>query len=394
MQTSKGRQDAVVTFDDAPEPGHINFGIGQPSPDLLAVELVRSASERFFARAQPLELNYGEKQGDARFRAALGKLLEREYGRPAPPDTLFLTGGNSQALDFICSRFTRPGDTVFVEDPSYFLAFQILRDHGLNIVGLPVDGDGLDIAALERELDRQTPALVYTIPSYHNPTGVTMSHERRARLVELSRKHGFIIAADEVYQMLWYRDPPPPALGTWAEEGNVLSMGSFSKILAPAMRLGWIQTNPELMSRLLASGIINSGGSLNQFASHIVRNAIEEGLLDGLIRRLRQAFRKRVEAMDRALQAETADYLEWQVPEGGYFFWLKMRGRTDTTELKEHAGEFETGFQPGGLFSASGDGLRDHLRLSFAHYTEPDIVKGVGRLAALLESYAEKGAGQ
>jgi 2-aminoadipate transaminase len=391
MQTSSGRSNAVVTFDDAPEPGHINFGIGQPSPDLLPLELVRVVTERFFAHAQPLELNYGPKQGDVRFRTALSGLLEREYGSPAPPETLFLTAGNSQALDFVCSRFTRPGDIVFVEDPSYFLAFQILRDHGLEVIGVPVDADGLDVEALERELVWHRPTLLYTIPSYHNPTGVTMSHERRARLVELSNKYGFIIAADEVYQMLWYDDPPPRALGTWAGEGNVVSMGSFSKILAPAMRLGWIQTNADLMSRLLASGIVNSGGSLNQFASHIVRNALEEGLVDGLIKRLRQALGERVATMDRALRAETADFLEWQVPEGGYFFWLKMRGETDTTALKARAGEFKTGFQPGELFSAGGGALRDYLRLSFSHYTEPDIVEGVSRLAALLETHAKRG---
>lgn len=391
MQMSRGRAAAVVTFDDTPEPGHINFGIGQPAPDLLPLELVHAASESFFAHAQPLDLNYGATQGDIRFRAALGDFLAREYGQPAPPETLLLTAGNSQALDFVCSRFTRPGDTVFVEDPSYFLAFQILRDHGLEVVGIPVDENGLDIDTLERELVWHRPTLLYTIPSYHNPTGVTMSQERRARLVELSNKYGFIIAADEVYQMLWYGDPPPPALGTLADKGNVLSMGSFSKILAPALRVGWIQTNAELMGRLLASGIVNSGGSLNQFASHIVRYAIEDGLLDGLIERLRQAFRERVAAMDRALRAEAAEFLEWQVPDGGYFFWLRMLARTDTSELKTHAREFQTGFQPGGLFSAAGDGSRDYLRLSFAHYTEADIVEGVSRLAALLEKHAEKG---
>lgn len=390
---SEAADSPVVTFDDAPQPGHINFGIGQPSSDLLPLELVRSASDRFFTTAQPLELNYGVKQGDARFRAALSALLQREYGRPAPPETLFLTAGNSQALDFVCGRFTRPGDLVFVEDPSYFLAFQIFRDHGLEIVGIPVDEEGLDVDALGRELARRRPKLVYTIPSYHNPTGFTTSAERRTRLVELSRQHDFIIVADEVYQMLWYGDPPPPALGTRAEEGNVLSLGSFSKILAPGMRLGWIQTNETLMRRILASGTINSGGSFNQFTSHIVRHAIEQGLLEGLVRRLRQSYRARVDAMDRALREHAAQHLEWRPPHGGYFFWLRMRGASDTSELKEHAGEFRTGFQPGALFSASGDGLHDWLRLSFAHYTEPDIAEGVARLGALLDRHADTGAG-
>ena len=391
MSGRPAQQAGVITFDDVPEPGHINFGIGQPSPDLLDLELVQAASERFFARAEPLDLNYGEKQGDARFRAALGGLLEREYGRPAHPESLFLTAGNSQALDYVCSRFTRPGDTVFVEDPSYFLAFQILRDHGLEVVGIPVDEDGLDVEALERELERHAPVLLYTIPSYQNPTGRTLPEARRARLVALSREHDFLVVADEVYQMLGYRDPPPPALGTWAEEGNVLSLGSFSKILAPGMRLGWIQANAELMEGLLAGGVINSGGSLNQFTSHVVRHAMEQGSLDAHVRRLREVLGARVEVMDRALRSSVADFLEWEVPEGGYFFWLRMRGPTDTTVLKSHAGDYRTGFQPGALFSAGGEAFHDCLRLSFAHYTEAEIEEGVARLAALLEDRARKG---
>lgn len=378
----------VVTFDEAPPPGYINFGIGQPSADLLPLELVREASKRFFATGHPLELNYGPKQGDPRFRAALAGLLEREHGAPASPDALFVTAGNSQALDFVCACFTRPGDVVFVEDPSYFLAFQIFRDRGLEIAGIPVDQEGMDVEALERALRRSRPKLVYIIPSFQNPTGLTTSGERRRRLVELSREHDFLVVADEVYQMLWHRAPPPPALGTLVGRGNVLSLGSFSKILAPGMRLGWIQANAALMQRLLASGVVNSGGSFNQYTSHIVRHAIEAGLLDTLVSRLRQGYRGRVDAMDRALRRHADRHLEWQRPDGGYFFWLKLRGAGDTNELKAHVDEFRTGFQPGALFSASGDGLHDRLRLSFAHYTEPDIAEGITRLAALLDRHA------
>jgi 2-aminoadipate transaminase len=383
--------NTVVTFDGAPKPGHINFGVGQPSADLLSLELVHAASEQFFATAQPLELNYGELRGDVRYLAALSGLLERQYGKPAPPESLFLTAGNSHALDFVCNRFTRPGDTVFVEDPSYFLAFQIFRDYGLEIVGIPVDAEGLDIDRLERELKRHRPRLLYTIPSYHNPTGRTMSLERRERLVNLSRAHDFVIAADEVYQMLYYGEPPPPALGTYAARGNVLSLGSFSKILAPSMRLGWIQTDAKHMSRLVSSGTVNSGGSFNQFTSHIVRHAIVNGLLEDFMLRLRATLGGRVRAMDRALRAQLSDLVAWQRPEGGYFFWLQLRDSVDANALREHVEEYRTGFQPGELFSAKGDGFRNFIRLSFAHYNEADIEEGIARVAALLRKYVPAG---
>lgn len=377
--------NSKVTFDGAPEPGVINFGVGQPSADLLPVELVQAASERFFQSAIPIELNYGEMQGDIRFRESLAGFLSEAYGRPADPDQLMLSGGNSQALDFICQRFTRPGDTVFVEEPSYFLAFQILRDHGLDVVGIPLDGRGMDMAAFERALGNYRPRLVYTIPSFHNPTGQTLDEERRERLAELSLEHDFLIAADEVYQLLYCYAEPPPPLGCLAGRGNVLSMGSFSKILAPGMRLGWIQTNPRLLERLLSSGVLNSGGNFNHFSSHIVRQAMEHGLLAEFIPRLRLAYRARLEAMQQGLEAHFKGLATWVRPDGGYFFWLELPREMDAVEIRSRAGAAGTGFQPGGNFSSAGR-LRNCLRLSFAHYGVEDIHEGLGRLADLIKS--------
>jgi len=291
-----------VTFDGAPDPGTINFGVGQPSADLLPVELMRIATDDFLRSAQPIEFNYGERQGDIRFLETLAKFLGDGYGTSVTPESLFVTAGNSQALDFICALFTRPGDTIIVEEPSYFLAFNIFTDHGLNIVSIPMDENGMDIDRLEQELRKTRPKMLYTIPSFHNPGGQSMSAARRTRLVELSREYDFLVAADEVYQLLWYERAPPAALGTMIEEGNILSLGSFSKIFAPGLRLGWIQTSPKLMARLLNSGAVNSGGSFNHFTSHIVRHAIDLGLQQTLLKDLRQSYRSRVQAMDTALK--------------------------------------------------------------------------------------------
>ena len=222
-----------VTFDGAPPEGTINLGIGQPSPDLLPVDLVAKASQSFFDNAQPLELNYGVTQGDERFLHSLAAFLTEGYSSEATFDQLFVTGGNSQALDLMSVVFAKSGDTVFVEEPSYFLAFQIFHDHGLNIVGIPIDDDGLCVDALQQELKSHDPAFLYTIPSYQNPGGQCTTEARRRRIVELAVEHDFLIVADEVYQLLYFYDAPPPAYGTMAASGRVLSLGSFSKILAP-----------------------------------------------------------------------------------------------------------------------------------------------------------------
>ena len=372
----------TVTFDGAPPPGTINLGIGQPSADLLPVDLVRQASRSFFEGAQPFELNYGVTQGDERFLESLAGFLTEGYGTKVGSEQLFVTGGNSQALDLASLVFARPGDTVFVEEPSYFLAFQIFRDHGLKLVGIPIDDDGLCVDALEHELKSHKPAFLYTIPSYHNPGGQSTTAERRQRIVELAIEHDFLIVADEVYQLLNYFDEPPPAYGTMTASDKIVSLGSFSKILAPGMRLGWIQTSPALRNKLMANGFINSGGSINHISSLIVRQAIDNASLSAHIAKLKQSYGGRVQAMDEALREQFADIAEWTRPSGGYFFWLEFDESVDTAVLREKARAAKAGFQGGAVFSSSGK-LGNFLRLSFAHYDEDDIREGISRIRPL-----------
>ncbi len=374
----------IVTFDGAPGPGVINLGIGQPSADLLPVDLVQKASESFFRDAHPFELNYGVLSGDERFLESLAGYLAEGYHADVNPESLFVTGGSSQALDFVSTVFCTSGDTVFVEEPSYFLAFQIFRDHDLNVVGVPMDGDGMKIDALEALLSEHRPALIYTIPSYHNPGGQCLSAERRARLIELSQRHGFLIVADEVYQLLHYFDEPPPAFGTLIGSDTVLSLGSFSKILAPAMRLGWIQTGPKLRKRLLENGFLNSGGSLSHYSSHIVRHAIDLGLQRAHVERLKGAYRNRVQAMQESLEVQLGDLATWQRPDGGYFFWVRFDEDVDTSAFRDKARERQSGFQPGTVFSSAG-GLKNFLRLSFAHYDDDEIREGIKRIRPIFD---------
>ena len=159
----------------------------------------------------------------------------------------------------------------------------------------------------------------------------------------------------------------------------VISLGSFSKILAPAMRLGWLQASEKLIRKILAIGLIHSGGCINHISSHIARHAMTHGLLDTHLENLRGAYRSRVEAMDQALTEHFGDIAEWTRPDGGYFFWLRLDESIDTTPLKDKALEAETGFTAGSLFSGEKK-LRNCLRLSFAHYGEDDIREGIARL--------------
>lgn len=200
----------------------IDFGIGQPSFDLLPLELMRRATAARFAEGDTELLSYGYEQGDGRFRQALADFLTAEYATAVTPQELMITAGASQALALICTLFTKPGDTVFVEEPSYFLALRILReDFGLNAVPIPTNEKGMRMDALEEALARQRPVFVYTIPAFQNPTGHTLSAQRRARLVALGQEYDFLVVADEVYQLLHYAARPPAPVAAQTASGRV-----------------------------------------------------------------------------------------------------------------------------------------------------------------------------
>ncbi len=362
----------------------INFGIGRPSADLLPLDLMQQACEAFFREAEPNDISYGSKEGDVRFVESLATFLGENYGQQVRTDSLLLSGGVSQALDFICTQLSRPSDIIIVEEPCYFLAYRIFKDHGLNIITVPIDGDGMDLDVLETLLSRVKPTFVYTIPTYQNPSGRSMSTARRKRLIALSQSHDFLIVADEVYQLLSYHGAPPAAFGTMLAGDTVLSVGSFSKILAPGLRLGWIQTSNKRVRQLTKAGLLNSGGSINQFTSMIVKQALDSGLAQNHLAKLRTVYRDRVITMDAALREQLSDHVSWTKPEGGYFFWLKLIKHVDVKALNERASALQVEFHPGTLFS-NNEGMQDYIRLSFAYYGKELIRNGIARLKTAFE---------
>jgi 2-aminoadipate transaminase len=357
----------------------IDFGNGQPSLSLLPVQAIREAAAHALDRDGPALLQYGADEGDAGFRAALAAFLARRSATPVEAEQLFATGGASQALDLVCTCFTKPGDTILVEEPTYFLALEVFRDHGLQVIGVPLDEDGLRIDALQQAITRHRPVLLYTIPSFQNPTGTTLSAPRRAQLAAVSRTHDLLIVADEVYHLLDFGAPPPPSLGSMAGSARILSLGSFSKICAPGLRLGWVQGAPALLDRLVHSGLVQSGGGLSPFPGGVVRSLLELGLADRVLDTLRDVYTARSAALCHALRAQLprASFVE---PRGGYFVWLELPDTVRATDLLPVAREMGVSFHPGRRF-VSDDQFAQALRLSFAHYDEPMLLEGVRRLA-------------
>lgn len=359
-------------------PELIDFSLGHPGTGLLPLDDFREMASRAFLTAEHTLLQYGPKQGAPRFREALAGLLSSSLGVPTNPDSLFITSGASQALDLVCTVLGNPGDVVFVEEPTYFLALRIFASRGLRVKGIPVDEDGLVVEALEEALSESKPAFLYTIPTYQNPSGVTLSEPRRKRLAELSHEHELLVVADEVYHLLDFGIPPPAPMSSYDPGGNVVAISSFSKILAPGLRLGWIQANPLLVSRFVTSALVNSGGGLNPISSAIVTEGLVSGFQQEHLSGLKREFKSRLDHLVAAIQRSLPE-ADFTAPDGGYFLWLRIPG-VDSYELARIASEEGVGFQPGPAFS-SHSGFSEYVRLSLSFYESARLVEGVSRLA-------------
>lgn len=364
-------------------PDFIDFGVGNPQLDLLPLDMLRNAAAHRLSRNEKEFLQYGIEQGDGYFRAALANFLTPRYGFPVSHADLFVTTGISSALDLLCTLFTQPGDTVFVEEPTYFLALRIFADHGLRVASIPTDEAGLSIDALTDALSESTPKFIYVIPSFQNPSGHTLPPERRNQLVELAQKHNFLIIADEVYQFLGYTQTPPTSFGAHIDSGQVIAVNSFSKILAPGLRLGWLMAGPDIIQRIFTCGLMDSGGGMNPFTSAILRGLIENGDLDKNISNLVNILGRRMQVMDASLR-EHLPQAQYVTPHGGYFFWVRIPGM-DAEDLQKKAAAYNVGLRPGIRFS-SRNGLRDYFRMSVSFYNEDEIKKGILRLRDCLKT--------
>lgn len=369
----------------------IDLGMGNPDLDLLPMKMLQKSAESFFLKGDARYLQYGLEQGDGYFRRSLAEFLSKVYGGEVDPDMLFVTAGASSALDLLCTLFTRPGDTIFVEEPSYFLALRIFSDHELRAIPISMDDDGLNIEELDEKLAEHQPKFLYTIPAFQNPSGITLSPARRDLLVERARQHNFLVLADEAYQFLPLAQMLPRSFAEFTREvEQVISINSFSKILAPGLRLGWIQAHNKLVQRLTGSGLLESGGGMNPYTSALVRGLIESGELEGNITNLRTEYRARLKAVDSALRSYLPS-AEYKLPDGGFFFWVRLPG-IHAAGLRSQAQDYQVDFRQGLLFS-SRSGLEDYIRLSFCFYKPDEIEEGIKRLGTCAEDFSGQRSG-
>lgn len=370
--------------------GIIDLAWGHPSDNLHPLDELKPAIDAIFVNKEISALQYSGYQGYGPLIGSLSQYLseDKSYTRIIKPEELYIGYGASHGLDLACTLFTGEGNTVLVEEPSYYLVRQILIDHRLNIVGVPTDSEGMKIENLEQIIDsyKGNVKLLYLIPSFHNPMGSVMSLERREKIIDLADKHDILIAADEAYHLLYYGDPPPPTMATLDDSrtGCVVSLGSFSKILAPGIKLGWIQANPDLVDKFTNSGSNFSGGN-NNFSGAIVDIAIRKGILAKHVNHLKNTYKSRMEIMSSALKTRIPE-AEFLMPQGGYYFWIKFPEEIDANVLEKLAFNQGVTLRPGVAFS--GQSLFSNcIRLCFALSDIEDITEGINRLGQAYDKY-------
>jgi len=303
-------------------------------------------------------------------------------GRRPAEDELLITSGGMEALELVGKSFLDRGDTVVVEGPTYLGAIMAFRSFEAEVVAVPLDEDGLDVDELERRLAAGLrPKLLYTIPDHQNPAGVSLSGERRGRLVELARRDGFLLVEDVAYRELGFEDDPAPSLWSLAPE-TVVQAGTTSKTLFPGVRLGWAAGPPAVSARLVSAkqNTDQCAGALGQrlFEEYVRRGWIEEQLA-----RSRSLYRRKCERMLAALERCMPEGATWTRPRGGFFSWLTLPEGGDAVELARRAVERGVGVVPGLPFFPDGRG-GDNVRLSFSTVDEAQIDEGIERLSSLV----------
>lgn len=377
--------DRAVSNPIAPE-DMISFGAGQPAVELYPLDALARAFERAIREDGPTVLPYGQAEGVAALREVIAQRLARR-GLHVGPEDVLVTSGSMQGLHLVGRLFLDHHDLILTEAPTFMGALSTWEQQQPRYLSVPVDSDGIVLDALEEALSRapQPPRFVYLMPTFQNPSGVTLSLERRQRLIEMAEQHDLLILEDDPYGEFWFdehaaRIPPLRALPGAAE--RVLYLGTFSKILAPGLRLAYIVATPRLVAALARAkrGVdYHTDAVLQQAVVHLVRD--QDFDFEAHVARARAEYGARRDAMLDALETTFADRATWTRPEGGFFLWLELPRGLEGALVAQRAVAEGVTVMPGPIFFPNGDGGRHAIRLGFSNATPERIHAGIERLA-------------
>jgi 2-aminoadipate transaminase len=365
-------------------PDLISFAGGFPDPLTFPRERAAALLAEFAEAGEASAFQYAPTRGLAGPLDALAGRLETVQGLRPAEDELVITSGAIEALELVCKSFLDSGDVVVVEGPTYLGAIMAFRGYDAEVVAVPMDEHGLQVDELERLLaGGLRPKLLYTIPDHQNPAGVSLTGERRTLLVELARRHGFVIVEDVAYRELGFEGDAPQSLWSLAPD-VVVQAGTTSKTFFPGVRLGWAVAPADVSAHLVAAkqNTDQCAGALGQ---RLFEEYVRRGWIDDQLELSRALYRRKCERTLAALERTMPPDTHWTHPQGGFFSWLTLPNGADAGELAKRAVEGGVGIVPGGPFFPDGRG-GDNVRLSFSLVDESQIDDGIERLAALVES--------
>lgn len=359
------------------QPGMISFAGGNPAWGALDNGALSAVAADVLAGPDGKAiLQYGATEGWKPLREQTARYLREEVGLDAAENEILPTTGSTQAVDLLLKALVNPGDTVLVEGPSFLGSLQAMNLYGANLVEIPMDEGGLDVAALERAAVAYRPKMLYTIPNFQNPTGVTMALERRQAVARLAARYGFVVAEDDPYRALRYEGDPLPSIFSFDTEGLVVYLTSFSKVISPGMRVGAaVVKNPALLRKLVV-GKQSTDLHTATLCQAVVAEYLSRGLLPAHMEKILGMYRTQLSCMQRELKALPMKVYPTQ---GGLFVWCELEKGINTLELLQKAIGNSVAFVPGTHFYAKGGHLNT-LRLNFSNSTPEQIVQGVKAL--------------
>jgi 2-aminoadipate transaminase len=378
------------------KPDIISFGGGMPAPDVFPVEDFADACQRVMRELGAQALQYGPTEGYVPLREMIARHTRR-YGINVTTDNILITSGSQQALDLLGKIFINRGDHILVESPTYLGALQAWSAYGAEYVAVPADNNGMVTDTLEEKL-RSGVKFIYALPNFQNPTGVTLALERRHQLVELADRYGVPIIEDDPYGQLRYEGEHLPAVVVLDGEyrgcpenpysGNVIYLSTFSKTLAPGIRLAWVIAPQEVIRKLVQAkqGADLHTSTFNQIVAYEVAKG---GFLDRHVHMIRRIYKERRDVMLAAMDSYFPPGVDWTQPQGGLFLWSTLPETMNSADVLKIAIEKKVAFVPGAPFYPCGGG-HNTMRLNFTYASPEKIREGIGRLGSAIKESMNK----
>lgn len=373
----------------AADPKIISFAGGLPAPELFPVKEMKAAVDKVFDEHGQKAMQYGAAKGVTALRQAIQQHVKEKENVDSELDNVLVTTGSEQALDLVGKAFVNPGDTVLVEQPTYLCALDVFRSYGANFASVEMDEDGMKMDTLEEALKANpNTKLIYTVPNFQNPTGRTMTEERRKQLAELAEKYDVYVLEDNPYGEIRFAGQHVPAVKSFDKSGHVLYMSTFSKTLAPGFRLGWLVADKNVVNKLT---VLKQSADLHtdNLAQFAVAQFFADNDVDAHVKEISALYGKRKDLMLEGIKKYFPEGVKYTDPEGGMFLWVEVPGVDDTVELFKECLEHDVAFVPGDPFFA-GEVQPGAFRLNYSNMKEDQIEVGLKRLGAALTAAVNK----